>query len=180
MNILPSHKKHSKPFVFLNSRKGFTFVEIIIVILIISVITGAVGISVQNVNSTVRLSNAASRALADIKELQEIAINERKNVSVVVNPGNDSYYLYVDGSLYRQVTFNEGDYVGVNITSSNFSGPLTFDTTGQPSDNYSTYDGERIFMNLNNGYAEIQVFGTSGLVTVDIADWTGGCGGWGC
>ncbi len=160
--------------------RGFTFVEIIVVILVISVMTGAVGISVQNINSSVRLSNAASKALSDIKALQEIAMNEREDVMVVVNPAADSYSLFVDGQLRETVNFNEGDYIGVNISSSSFSGPLTFTTTGQPEDNDVSYDNEKIFMNLNSGYAIIKVYGTSGLVTVDIADWSGGCGGGGC
>jgi len=162
------------------SERGFTFVEIITVILVISVMTGAVGISVQNVNSSIRLTNAAAKALSDIKDLQEIAINERGNVSIVVNPGADTYYLYVNGTLIEQVNFNEGDYTGVDITSSGFSGPLSFDSTGQPKDNNTAYDNERIFISLNGGKSEILVFGTSGLVTLEMADWTGGCGFGGC
>ncbi len=154
---------------------GFTFMEVVTVILVIGVLTGAVGISIENVNSKVRLSNATARALADIKELKEKALNEGKSVSITVNPGANSYTLNVDTTT-ETVYFNQGDYRGVTISSTSFSGPLVFDMTGQPTDNGGDFAGERIFMNINDGDAEIQVWGRSGLVTVNMYGMQEGCG----
>ena len=167
-------------YMHLRKDKGFTIIEIIVVMVIIGVMTGAVGISVKDVNSKVRLTNAAARALSDIKRLKELAMNEGRDVSIAVNPSTDSYTLTVDGAS-ETVVFNDGDYAGVDITSTDFSGPLKFDITGTPQDNGSDFDSERIIMYLNGNAFEIQVWGRTGLVTIDMADIQNSCGcGGGC
>ncbi|MFO7889278.1 MAG: type II secretion system protein [bacterium] len=157
--------------------KGFTLIEIIAVMLIVGVMSGIIGISVGDINSSVRLTNAASRTLSDIKELKEIAMNEGGNVSITVNPGADSYTLTVDG-VSETVNFNQGDYKGVTISSTDFSGALSFDNTGWPTDNNSNWGEAKVFMNINNGEAQVIVYGNSGMVAAELAEW-GGCGG-GC
>lgn len=162
----------------LRKNKGFTIMELIMVMVVIGILTGTVGISVDNVNSSVRLSNAVSRALSDIKELKEIAMNEGRTVNITVDSANDTYTLTIDG-LSETVHFNEDDYSGIDITSSEFGGALSFDVTGMPTDGGSSYGGERIIMNVNSGYALIKVYGRSGLVVVEMTDWPQGCAGCG-
>ena len=67
---------------FFRQREGFTIVELVVVIMVISVFAGVVGVSVNQANENTRLSNAATRALADVRYAQELALANRRETDV--------------------------------------------------------------------------------------------------
>jgi len=177
-----SHIKHVRRG-FLCSKKGFTLVELIVVMVIVAAFTGAIGISVDSVNRNTRLSNAATRALADVRYAQEMAMTYGREVDVFVTVGSNKYEVkwhdtgaYVPSSLDGSdliVTFNQGDYSGVTITSSGFAGRLSFTSKGEPWINGSSFGLEKSVMFLNS---EIHlVIYPSGYSVLEKTVGGGGC-----
>ena len=176
-------------FHFFRRNKGFTIVELIVVIAIVGILSGVVGVVVNDVNSETRLSNAATRALADVRYAQEMAMAHHREVDLFVTSASDKYetkwndtggYLPsgVDGSD-AIVMFNHGDYHDVNITSSGLGGRLSFSATGEPLINGSPFSEETSVMLLNNKiHVVIYPSGYSSLE--EVVGSGGGCGGGGC
>ena len=145
---------------FFRQREGFTIVELVVVIMVISVFAGVVGVSVDQVNENTRLSNAATRALADVRYAQELALANRREVDVYVTSGADKYEVkwhdtggYVVSPVNDEnliVQFNQGDYHDVSITSSGLGGRLSFSATGEPLINGSPFSSPVSVMLLNS------------------------------
>ncbi|MCK5145890.1 prepilin-type N-terminal cleavage/methylation domain-containing protein [bacterium] len=163
---------------------GFTLLELITVMVIVGIVTGVVSVSVDSVNEDMRLSNAANRALADIRHAQEMAMTHRRQVDVYVVAGQNQYYAkwndtnaYLDSPTengHLDVHLNTGEYHGVTM-SSGLSGILSFTATGEPLLNGSRIGDTngRSVMFLNN---RIYVtFYRSGLTTIEKTVGGGGC-----
>jgi len=166
--------------------KGFTLVELIVVMTVVAILTGAVGISVNEVNSTTRLSNAATRALSDVRYAQEVAMNERRAVEFII-AGNKYKVNYVDTGEpvtspitgdKLEVTFNTGDYKGVEITSTSVSGGLSFGADGRPLAGGAPFTDEKSVMFLNSKIHVI-ICGGGYSYLGEAAGSSSGCGG-GC
>ncbi|MBN2030880.1 hypothetical protein JW824_11635 [bacterium] len=167
--------------------KGFTFVETVIVVIIIATLTGTVGVTVNSVNEDARLVNAAVRALADMRYAQEMALTHRREVDFIVNVGTDYYeaIYHSDGSYLPSpqgdgnliVQLNQDEYQGVQITSSAFPGrQLSFDSVGRPLWNGSPFANEESVMWLNSRISvTIYPAGFSDLVTPS-GGGSSGCG----
>jgi len=164
---------------------GFTLVEIIVVMTVIAILSGAVGVAVDDANDSTRLSNAATRALADVRYAQEVAMNEREIVDFIIS--GDTYKVkYRNGSFVEspitgedmKVEFNTGDYVDVEITSASVSGGLSFDIDGRPLAGGAPFDDEKSVMFLNSRIHVI-ICGGGYSYLGEAAGGGGGCGG-GC
>ncbi len=142
--------------------KGFTFVETVVVITIVALLTGAIGVSVDNVNQNTRIVNAATRALAELRHAQEMAITQRRTVNFNISVGSNyysatynddgSYVPSPQGSGNLDVQLNQNEYDGVVITSSAFSSSqLSFNAVGRPLENGSVFTNEKAVMYLNSG-----------------------------
>ena len=145
--------------IFFRRKDGFTLVEMVVVMGVIAILTGAVGISVQEVNSNTRLSNAASRALSDVRFAQELAMTMGREVDINVQVGADKYDVkYHTGSYVSSpldgnsliVAFNTGQYSDVTITSSGLGGRLSFNSLGEPFINGAPFSSETSVMFLNS------------------------------
>ena len=169
----------------LRSKKGFTIIELIIVITAIAVITGVVGVSVQTTNETTILFNAANKALADLRFAQEVAMTTRREVNFVVDATNNKYELvfaddgsYVKDRVYQGrdmiVQLGTGDYSGVDIVSSETAGQLSFTAWGEPNLSGSTFSSERSVAFFNSTIHLIIV--ETGFSYLGEAVGGGGCG----
>ena len=168
----------------LKRNRGFTLVELIIAITVMAILTGAVTVGVSDINSNTRLSNAASRALADVRFAQELAMANRREVDVIVNVASNRYEIrwhdtgayvespYDGGDMYVQ--FGTGDYFDISIISTQFSSRLSFTSTGQPLNNGSSFSSERSVMFLNSEY-HVVVY-SSGYSALEEVVGGGGCG----
>jgi len=163
---------------------GFTLVELIVAICVLAILTGAVTVGVGNINGDTRLSNAAARALADVRYAQEIAMANRREVDVYIFPNTEKYELkwhdsgaylvspYSGGNAVTQ--FAQGDFSDVVITSSQISGRLSFSATGQPLINGASFGSERSVMYLNSRI-HIVIY-SSGYSCLEEVVGGGGCG----
>jgi prepilin-type N-terminal cleavage/methylation domain-containing protein len=145
----------------IRGQKGFTLVEIIVVISVVMILTGTVGVQVTNMNENTRLSNAASRAMADIRYAQELAMTQQREVDVFVTVGQNKYEIKwhdtgmpvpnPQSTQNLTVLFNQDDYTGVTMTSSGLGGNrLSFTPGGEPLIGGARFSNGRSVMLLNN------------------------------
>lgn len=170
----------------LHANNGFTIVELVVVMVIISVFAGVVGVSVDEVNQDTRLSNAATRALADVRYAHELAMAHRREVDVYVTPASDKYEVkwhdtgaYVTSGVTSDnliVQFSQGDYHDVSISSSGLGGRLSFSATGEPLINGSSFYSEKSVMFLNSRI-HIVIYPSGYAVIEQTVGGGGACGG---
>jgi prepilin-type N-terminal cleavage/methylation domain-containing protein len=128
--------------------RGFTFIEIIITILIIGIIAAIVNVQLNNSVTMAKLEGARWKLKSDLSYAQSLAVTQQVNHGIIFTPPN-SY------SVYRQTTGNlvnnplsggtftvnysaDSNYRGVTINSTSFGSPTTnrveFNNFGTPSD----------------------------------------------
>ena len=159
-------------------------IELIVTLSVMAIFTGAITVSVGDINSSTRLSNAASQALADVRYGQELAMAHRREVDVIINVGGDYYEIrwhddgtYVPspyGSGDAKVQFGTGDFSDVSIISTQFSTRLSFTSTGQPLQNGGSFSNPLSIMLLNSKI-HVVVY-SSGYSALEEIVGTGGCG----
>ena len=166
----------------LTDRRGFTLFELIIVVVIRAVFAGTDGVVVDDVNDNTRLSNAAARALADVRYAAEMAMTYRRVVHFTVFPGSNKYEArWPSGSFLASsldgsnlvVQFGDGEYTDVTITSSGLGGRLSFSNIGEPFINDSRFGGATSVMCFNSEL-HVVVY-PSGHVCLERIEGGGGC-----
>ena len=169
---------------FLKDRKGYTLIEMVVVIAIIAIFSGLVGVSLDDLNSNTRLSNASSRAMADIRYASELAMAHRREVDIIVSVQSNKYEIkwhdtgaYVPSPIDQEdliVYFNTGEYQNVSLTSSGLEGPLSFIAFGAPLINGSSFSNQTSIMLINNNMHV--VVHPSGYVSLqETINENGGC-----
>jgi prepilin-type N-terminal cleavage/methylation domain-containing protein len=143
-----------------NLSRGFTLVELVIAVTVVAVVTVAVVVGVSDINSNTQLSNAASRALADVRYAHELAMANRREVDFIVNVGSNRYEIrwhddgtYVPspyGSGDAATQFGTGQFSDITITSSQLSTRLSFDAYGAPMSGGATFSEQLSIMLLNS------------------------------
>ncbi len=151
--------KNSKKKNSLRSKRGFTLIELIVVITAVAMLTGVVGLNMQHTNETTTLFNAANKALADLRYAEEMAMTTHRRVNFIVNVGANRYEARYDdtgeclkSSLSGEdliVQLGTGQYSGVTITSSSTNNALSFTAWGEPNLNGSTFSDERSVARFN-------------------------------
>ena len=119
-----------------HSQKGISFVEIIIVLAVIGILSYVAVVEVTNSTSSLKEKSLAQKIISDVRYAQEMALNHRKGVRFIVEPTNNRYSIKWDDNTYLKTPVREQDFVfdfeasefnGINLTSTNFSaGLLTF------------------------------------------------------
>ncbi len=153
--------KISKEKKSLRSRKGFTLIELIVVITAVAFLTGVVGVNVQHTNQQTTIFNAANKALADLRYAEEVAMTTHRRVDFIVNQGANKYEVkyHSDGTYVKSSTSDDDDLIvqlgsgissGVTITSSATGNTLSFMEWGEPALNGATFTGERSVARFNS------------------------------
>ena len=141
-----SDRKSPKNLKLNNRSSGFTFIELLVVTMILGIIA-AVGI-LQSSNNMGGFSDRISmdQLISDINYAQTSAIARRETVSMVFDVNSDSYSIYLGtisednkfksfpNGLGGVVDMNDLQLGGIDLTSANFSNSTTlqFLPTGVP------------------------------------------------
>lgn len=150
----------------MRSSKGFTIIEMMIVIAIIGILAA---IAIPNFISWLpnyRLGSAARDVLSTMQLARLRAVRENANVVISFDTGNDSYRAFVDngeGGGTRNNEIRDGTEkiikngqmpAGVDLYNASFGGPTTrFNSMGLPSG----FLGSVSMKNDQNRYRRITV-----------------------
>lgn len=92
------------------NKKGFTFIEVILVIAILAIIAGA-GLSLlNNSGSDFNIDSAARRIASDINYARSFAISSGKKINIVFNYVNERYSID-DGSTFIKHPLRKDDFI---------------------------------------------------------------------
>ncbi len=138
------------------SEKGFTSIELIVVILVLSLLTAS--IIIRNPFTTSDYSSiAASQLIADIQYVQMRAMGIRSAQAISLRINASDYGIYSAAGVQKKLPGN------ITVTNTSFAGPLTFNSIGEP-DRDGTIDlsggktagGQTIRVYASTGTAEIE------------------------
>jgi prepilin-type N-terminal cleavage/methylation domain-containing protein len=133
-------KKARRFMLFSWRNKGFTLIELIIVMVISGILITGLTVSTGNIDHTSRTANAAFQALSDIRYAQETAMEQGRDVLFSVGANQWSASFQDTGELLNSpsgggsgliVHLNAGEYSGVNIDYTQLS-TVRFSGTGKP------------------------------------------------
>jgi prepilin-type N-terminal cleavage/methylation domain-containing protein len=152
---------------FLKNQKGFTFIEILMTMSILTIILGIATMNVLNVANSTNRNTAAETLISDIKSQQIKAMNgDMENSS-----SNNSYGIYFEESkyiLFRGTTYSLSD-------PSNFIVKLPDDTSFSnilfPNSRLVFTPGSGQIANFNNGSNSVTIQnkqGRNGNKTVSV------------
>ncbi|HEX9934196.1 MAG TPA: prepilin-type N-terminal cleavage/methylation domain-containing protein [bacterium] len=167
--------------------RGFTLVEIIIVIVVVGIVAGSITVNVDELDRTARLDGAGMRALSEIRQAQEIAIAQNRLVDFKVYTASNTFEAkYNDTGEYVRsvaggdlsVQFNTGEYKDVTMVSSQTGTTLSFlPTTGEPFLSGSRFSGVRVVFSFHSRASQTNlVVYSSGYCTLQkVVDKGCGC-----
>jgi prepilin-type N-terminal cleavage/methylation domain-containing protein len=137
---------------------GFTFIELIMVIVILGILSVAAFTRIVNNLEPIKVRAAIEQITSDIEQSKAISMAHHDTVTIAFDITNDSYTIYKGptgsqtvftdylGSNNGTISFDQSEYKGVDISGANFSGStqLSFDTWG------NTISGGTITLNTDN------------------------------
>lgn len=112
------------------SNKGFTLIEMVIVIVIIGVLAVTIIPQFRGALNAIRLRTAKEKLIDDLYYANHLAMADHTTVWFDIDNSSNSYSYGINGTL---VTVDlEDEYVSVEITSASFS--FDYNWWGRPSD----------------------------------------------
>lgn len=143
----------------MNSR-GFTFVELVIVIVIIGILSYVTYVKLGDSTTTIKIEAAARKMVSDIRYAQELAMTIGEETRFYVDVQNNRYYLkWSDGTYVKTpmansdyvISFAQNDFLGVEITATNLTaGRLDFNSLGSPLNAGVPLTADVVVATLNN------------------------------
>ncbi len=130
-------------------KRGFSLIEVIMVILIAGILSAFLAADFMSSLSTVKLEAAKFKVKSDIIYAQSLSVTQQLNHGVIFDPSAETYSVYRQtiGNIVNNpltgapftVNFNtDPDLRGINLVSASFGSPTTgrveFDSYGIPSD----------------------------------------------
>jgi len=137
---------------------GFTFIELIIAIIIVGILGSMAFTRILNNLNPIKVRAAIEQITSDIEQTKALSMAQHDTITIAFNITNDSYSIYNGptgnqtimtdylGSNNGTISFDQSEYKGVDISGANFSGStqLSFDTWG------NTISGGTITLNTDN------------------------------
>ena len=124
----------------LQTSKGFSLIELIIVMTILGIIIAAASARLRDITVNARISSAINQITADIDQVKTMSMGKRKQIKIVFNQNNETYTIYKSGQVYTDypgsdngvVSLSDSNSSGIDITSINLDGSnvLTFTKWG--------------------------------------------------
>lgn len=146
--------------------KGFSFLELIVLLVGIGILALVGMANLSNSNSSLKEKALAKKIIADVRYAQEMAIHYGLLVQFIVETGQNRYSLKWQDNSYLQTPIAEEDFIvdvddsyfsGVSISSTGFtSGTLQFNGDGNPLDNGTLMTTAKNLLQLN-GSTSIQI-----------------------
>ena len=137
---------------------GFTFIELIMVLIIVGILGSMVFTRILNNLNPIKVRAAIEQITSDIEQTKALSMAQHDTITIAFNIANDSYSIY-NGSTGNQtimtdypgsnngvISFDQTEYSGVDISSASFgnSTNLSFDPWG------NTILGGTITLNSDN------------------------------
>jgi type II secretory pathway pseudopilin PulG len=128
----------------IKQKNGFTMVDVLVVISIMFIFSTIAITRITSYN-TVKLFSVANKLAMDIRYTQQLGISKQKHCGISFDPGNESYFVYIQNTTNKATDpFTRGDlivnyqtdpyYKGVDLVGTNFGNKLIFDQVGKPLD----------------------------------------------
>lgn len=161
---------------FLKNQKGFTLIELIVIVVIVGVLSYVVIANYSGTHNKLQYEAMIKKIAADVKYARSLALTEGKGARVYIDQANNRYYLkWDDGSYIKNpvggkdfvVQLGQDKFSAVQITATAFSGGrLDFSTSGSPSNAGSSFAGELNLVSLNNA-KKIMITANTGFIRIE-------------
>ena len=126
-------------------RKGFTIIELVMVMLIVGIIGLASAAAVISSYGNNRLVAASNKLLSDLRYAQQLAIDTHQPCGISFDRSGESYFVYkgdvstvaLDPYTKKPLSVDYDTdplYQGVNLANTNFGDDISFDYLGVPYD----------------------------------------------
>lgn len=160
----------------MRSQHGRTFLEVIIVVSVSSILAAAAIHRYTGNAKTVQAESAEKIILADLRYAHEMAMITGRTVEVVINPANNRYTIrYQDtGELLRRprgtgnvmLQLGEGKFKGVTITQTHFTqGSLLFKPDGSPAQGGQNLQSKKLVLQTSMNKKFYVMPGTGEIIT---------------
>ncbi|MFQ5753861.1 MAG: prepilin-type N-terminal cleavage/methylation domain-containing protein [bacterium] len=167
---------HRRQLRKVNNQKGFTLIELIVIITIIGILSYIAVANFSDSNSQVQYGTLIRKIATDVRFAQQLALTEGRSTHVYIDQANNRYYLKWDDGTYIQNPVGGGDFIvqlgvgefsAVQITGTEFvNGRLDFSTSGIPLNAGSVFSGELYLVTLNNA-KRLQVTANTGFLKIE-------------
>lgn len=151
--------------------RGFTLIEIIIVIVIISIASAMVVPMMSSANGT-QLRSAANKLAADLEYAKSMAISRGQSYTVIFDESAENYKIKDSSDTIIEHPIRKGDYIEqfggtsglskVNISVANFNSTssVTFSSIGSPD------NGGTVTLAADNDEMIINVEAVTGYISI--------------
>ena len=114
--------KYSNSRLLLN-QKGFSLIELIIILIIIGIMIAASSSRLKDITTNARVGASINQITGDIDQAKTISMSMRSQIQIIFNQNNETYTIYKDGILYNDFPGSENGIVNLLVKS---QAPLNF------------------------------------------------------
>ena len=104
--------KYSNSRLLLN-QKGFSLIELIIILVIIGIMIAASSSRLKDITTNARVGASINQITGDIDQAKTISMSLRSQIQIIFNQNNDTYAIYKDGILYNDFPGSENGIVNL-------------------------------------------------------------------